>query len=121
VQSQAGPNYDSEYGTVSIEHDGKVIAVLHPEKRLFHATQQVMTEAAVDHNPLRDIYVALGEPLDTDRSGDWALRLYYKPMMRLVWLGGALMVCGGLLAASDRRYRLSRVAEARVAANSVTV
>jgi cytochrome c-type biogenesis protein CcmF len=88
-----------------------VIAVLHPEKRLYHATRQVMTEAAVDHSPLRDIYVALGEPLD---NGDWALRVYYKPMMRLVWLGGMLMVLGGLLAASDRRYRLTRAASVPV-------
>ena len=116
VQSRPGPNYDSDYGTVSIERSGEVIATLHPEKRLYHATRQVMTEAAVDHNPLRDIYVALGEPLD---NGDWALRVYYKPMMRLVWLGGALMVLGGLLAATDRRYRLSRAAETSVAANSV--
>ena len=116
VQSRPGPNYDSDYGTVSVEHGGEVIAVLHPEKRLYHATRQVMTEAAVDHNLLRDIYVALGEPLD---NGDWALRLYYKPMMRLVWLGGALMVLGGLLAATDRRYRLIRAAQAQVAASTV--
>jgi cytochrome c-type biogenesis protein CcmF len=111
VQAKPGPNYDSDYGTVTVEKSGSVIAVLHPEKRLYHATRQVMTEAAVDHSPLRDIYVALGEPLD---NGDWALRVYYKPMMRLVWLGGALMVLGGLLAASDRRYRLSRAASVAV-------
>ena len=117
VESRVGPNYDSDYGTVSIERGGKLVALLHPEKRLFHATRQVMTEAAVDHNPLRDIYVALGEPLE---HGDWALRLYYKPMMRLVWLGGALMVLGGLLAATDRRYRLTRAVQLpAVAANVV--
>ena len=68
-----------------------------------------MTEAAVDHNPMRDLYVALGEPIDRQNiGGDWALRLYYKPMMRLVWLGGVFMFFGGILAASDRRYRLSQ-------------
>lgn len=120
VEPRTGPNYDSDYGTVTIQRGGEVIATVHPEKRLFRATRQMMTEAAVDHTPFRDIYVALGEPLDAEggHSGDWALRLYYKPMMRFVWLGGALMVFGGLLAATDRRYRLARAADARVASNS---
>ena len=74
-----------------------------------------MTEAAVDHNPLRDLYVAMGEPIDkNDVNGDWALRLYYKPMMRLVWFGGVLMFFGGILAATDKRYRLAQRAAATV-------
>jgi cytochrome c-type biogenesis protein CcmF len=68
-----------------------------------------MTEAAVDHNLARDVYVALGEPFD---NGDWGLRLYYRPMMRLVWLGGLLAFLGGLVAISDRRYRLAQAAAA---------
>ncbi len=66
--------------------------VLHEERRLRD-----------EHNLLRDVYVSLGEPYD---NGDWSLRLYYRPMMRLVWLGGLLACLGGLLAATDRRYRL---------------
>jgi cytochrome c-type biogenesis protein CcmF len=84
------------------------IATLHPEKRLYRAQGSVMTEAAIDHNLLRDLYVALGEPYE---NGDWGLRIYYKPMMRLVWLGGVLAFLGGLLAATDRRYRLARIAQ----------
>lgn len=61
-----------------------------------------MTEAAVDAGFTRDLYVALGEPLD---DGSWAVRLYYKPLIRWIWFGPALMALGGLLAASDRRYR----------------
>ncbi|TXH03494.1 MAG: heme lyase CcmF/NrfE family subunit [Nevskiaceae bacterium] len=116
VESRPGPNYDSDYGTVLVEREGRTVATLHPEKRLYHATHQMMTQAAVDHTPLRDLYVALGEPLD---NGDWALRLYYKPMMRLVWLGGVLMVFGGILAASDRRYRPVRATETAVATQGV--
>ena len=56
-----------------------------------------------------EVYVALGEPFD---NGDWGLRLYYRPMMRLVWLGGLVAFCGGLLALSDRRYRLAQAAAA---------
>jgi cytochrome c-type biogenesis protein CcmF len=103
VEHHVGPNYDADRGIVEVERKGRVIAQLHPEKRLYRAQQMVMTDAAVDHTPLRDLYVAMAEPLE---NGDWALRLYYKPMMRLVWLGGVVMTLGGLLAISDRRYRL---------------
>ena len=70
-----------------------------------------MTETGVDVGAFRDLYVALGEPIDKDDiGGDWSLRLYYKPMIRFVWLGGALMFVGGLCSALDRRYRLARAA-----------
>jgi cytochrome c-type biogenesis protein CcmF len=104
-----GPNYDADVGTIVASHNGKAFATLHPEKRIYRAQQNVMTEAAVDHNLLRDVYVALGEPFD---NGDWGVRLYYRPMMRLVWLGGLLATLGGLLAISDRRYRLAQAAAA---------
>lgn len=109
VEQRPGPNYVADYGTLNIEHEGRDLGTLHPEKRRYRASGQVMTEAAVNDTPLRDLYVALGEPFD---DGDWSLRVYYKPMMRLVWGGGLLMFIGGLLAATDRRYRLSRAAQA---------
>ncbi len=62
-----------------------------------------MTEAAIDPSFYRDIYVALGEDLG---NGAWSLRLYYKPLIRWIWLGGLLITLGALLAAFDRRYRL---------------
>ncbi len=108
VQEVQGANYRSDTGRVLLERGGKAIATLMPEKRFYPSQRSIMTEAAVDHTPRRDLYVALGEPIGDD--GDWALRLYYKPMIRLVWFGGALMFVGGLVAASDRRYRLARKA-----------
>ncbi|WP_020649831.1 heme lyase CcmF/NrfE family subunit [Solimonas variicoloris] len=112
VEGRAGPNYDADHGRVEVSHGGRVLAELEPEKRRYRASGQVMTESAVDHNALRDLYVALGEPIDKARAdGDWALRLYYKPMMRLVWWGGFIMALGGLIAASDRRYRLAQARE----------
>jgi cytochrome c-type biogenesis protein CcmF len=69
-----------------------------------------MTEAAIDWGFTRDLYVSLGEPLE---NRAWALRIYYKPYVRWIWLGGVLMALGGILAVTDRRYRIqARKAEA---------
>ena len=103
VEPHQGPNYVAQRGTVRVTRKGREIALLHPEKRTYRVQRKPMTEAAIDAGLWRDIYVSLGEPLD---GGAWALRLYYKPMVRWIWLGGLLMALGGLLAASDPRYRL---------------
>jgi cytochrome c-type biogenesis protein CcmF len=62
-----------------------------------------MTEAAIDANVLRHLYVSLGEPL---ADGAWSVRVYYKPFVNWIWGGCVLMALGGFLAVSDRRYRL---------------
>jgi cytochrome c-type biogenesis protein CcmF len=62
-----------------------------------------MTEAAIDAGFTRDLFIALGEPLDD--KGSWAIRIYYKPFIRWIWLGAIIMALGGFFAASDRRYR----------------
>ena len=62
-----------------------------------------MTEAGIDPGFTRDIYMALGEPLDNE---SWSVRLYHKPFVRWIWLGAILMAIGGLLAVLDKRYRL---------------
>lgn len=107
-----GPNFTSDKGTVRVIKDGQEVAVLHPEKRLYTVQQSVMTEAGIDAGFTRDIYVALGEPLD---NGAWAVRIHIKPFVRWIWFGGLLTGFGGLLAALDRRYRVkvkTRVREA---------
>ncbi|MFP5306595.1 MAG: heme lyase CcmF/NrfE family subunit [Gammaproteobacteria bacterium] len=81
VEPYVGPNYDADRATVTVSRNGRLLAELNPEKRLYRAQNNVMTESAVEHNPLRDLYVALAEPLE---NGEWALRIYVKPMMRLV-------------------------------------
>jgi cytochrome c-type biogenesis protein CcmF len=113
TESARGPNYVAERGLIVVARDGKPLAELHPEKRRYNARRdQMMTEAAIDVGLFRDIYVALGEPLE---NGAWAVRLHYKPFVRWIWLGGLLMALGGAVTVSDGRYRLQR----RVAANDV--
>jgi cytochrome c-type biogenesis protein CcmF len=65
----------------------------------------VQTESAIDPGLFRDIYVALGEPIGTE--GAWAVRIYVKPFVRWIWLGGLFMMLGGFVAAADRRFRAS--------------
>lgn len=99
-----GPNYTAARGTFHVSRDGRETTVLYPEKRRYTAQNQVMTEAAIDPGLLRDLYVSLGEPLD---GGAWSVRLYHKPFVDWIWGGCFVMALGGVLAISDRRYRLA--------------
>nr|VFK56096.1 MAG: cytochrome c-type biogenesis protein CcmF [Candidatus Kentron sp. TUN]VFK62290.1 MAG: cytochrome c-type biogenesis protein CcmF [Candidatus Kentron sp. TUN]VFK63009.1 MAG: cytochrome c-type biogenesis protein CcmF [Candidatus Kentron sp. TUN] len=102
ISETTGPNYRAQQGEIQVSRNGQEVAMLRPEKRMYLGKRQPMTEAAIDPGLTRDIYVALGEPLE---GGAWAVRLYYKPFIRWIWLGPLLMALGGLLATSDQRYR----------------
>ena len=104
VSEHAGPNYHAVRGELQVSRAGKPVAALYPEKRTYHSQGQPMTEAAIDAGFTRDLYVALGE---AGADGTWTMRLQYKPLVRWIWLGPLMMAIGGLLAASDRRYRPS--------------
>jgi cytochrome c-type biogenesis protein CcmF len=67
-----------------------------------------MTEAGIAVGWTRDLFVALGDPLG---EGAWSMRIQYKPLIRYLWLGALIMALGGLIAATDRRYRTVRVTE----------
>ncbi len=99
-----GPNYTAERGTIVVNRDGRPIATLYPEKRHYPIQEQPMTEAAIAPGLTRDLYVALGEAVDGGSA--WTLRLYVKPFIRWIWLGALMMALGGLIAATDRRYRI---------------
>jgi cytochrome c-type biogenesis protein CcmF len=119
VTETTGPNWRADQGTVIVSRDGKTVATMHPQKRTY-ARGQVQTESAVDAGITRDIYVALGEPMDAnDIEGAWALRLYHKPFIRWIWLGGLFMMLGGFVAAGERRFRAKRVATAESVAGTV--
>ena len=107
VVDRQGPNFDAVRGIVPVTQNGRLVTTLHPEKRTYLASGQVMTEASIHSNLWRDLYVALGEPIDDTA---WAVRIYYKPGIGWLWIGSLLLGIGGFLAALDRRYR-SRKAE----------
>ena len=103
VVTGRGPNYGTERATVVILHDGRAIATLHPERRLYDVQAMATTEAAIDRSLRRDLYVALGDP---QPDGAWALRTYVKSFANWIWLGALIMAAGGVLSLTDRRYRV---------------
>ena len=103
LRNAQGPNYQALEGEVDIFRDGRFISQLRPQKRTYLVQQSPMTEAGIDAGWNRDLFVALGDPLGGDA---WSVRLQYKPLIRFIWLGAFIMALGGMIAASDRRYRL---------------
>ena len=95
-----GPNYHGTRAEMRITK-GAETHNIYPEKRLYDVAQMAMTDSAIDVSPFRDIYIALGEPLD---DSSWSVRLYFKPFVRWIWAGGFMILLGGFLALTDRRY-----------------
>jgi cytochrome c-type biogenesis protein CcmF len=106
VSTVPGPNYTARRGRVEVSQNGKQLMTLTPEKRVYEANTNPMTEAAINPGLTRDLYVSLGDPVGND--GHWTLRVYYKSFIRWIWMGALFMALGGALAASDRRYRATR-------------
>ncbi|MDY2946239.1 MAG: heme lyase CcmF/NrfE family subunit [Mannheimia varigena] len=98
-----GANYQGGTAELEITRNGNYEATLNAEKRFYNVSKMGMTEAAIDWGFSRDLYAALGEKLEDD---SWAIRLYYKPFIRWIWIGGLFMALGGLLCMMDKRYRL---------------
>lgn len=102
VRNVTGPNYQSKMGQFDVIKNGVQLSSMTPEERTYLMQKNPMTEAAIDAGFTRDLYIALGEPLE---NGAWSIRIYYKPFIRWIWLGAMLMGLGGVIAAADARYR----------------
>ena len=100
-----GPNYAADRGIFSVSVDEQLFTTLMPEKRRYVASGQIMTEAAIDAGAMRDLYIALGEPLG---DGAWSVRVQHKPLVRWIWFGALMIGVGGLTTSFDRRYRRVR-------------
>src|SRR5271165_922546 len=104
-----GPNFDAVEALVEVTRGGAPVAVLKPQKRHFRVQQTDNSQAAISVSWARDLFVAMGNPLG---EGAWSMRIQYKPLVRYIWLGALVMAIGGLIAATDRRYRFARKAAA---------
>ena len=104
VREVTGPNFRAVEGTFRIFKNDRAVVILYPQKRIYTVQTMPMTEAGIDPGLFRDLYISLGEPLGEGEA--WSVRLHYKPFIRWIWLGALFMTLGGILAATDRRYRL---------------
>jgi cytochrome c-type biogenesis protein CcmF len=117
IKHVEGPNYSAEQGQinvyeVNIDGENDFVTLLKPERRSYRVQSMGMTEAGIDGGLFRDIYVALGDPLE---DGAWAIRVHYKPFVRWIWLGAIFMSIGGILAILDKRYRVPKKDKSKAA------
>jgi cytochrome c-type biogenesis protein CcmF len=110
-----GPNYDAVEALVEVTRSGKPVTILKPQKRHFRVQQTDNSQAAISVNWARDLFVAMGNPLGENA---WSMRIQYKPLVRYIWLGALVMAIGGLIAATDRRYRVKVPAVSRAAVSA---
>ncbi len=119
LEPVTGPNYDGTRGRFEVRRTGagdRPIAVLSPEKRVYRASGQPMTEAAIDRSLTRDVYLSMGEALGPTA---WVVRAHVKPFVNWIWLGCVAMAIGGFVSAADRRYRRRAIErDARAAATA---
>ncbi|HET7671645.1 MAG TPA: heme lyase CcmF/NrfE family subunit [Burkholderiales bacterium] len=104
VTDVKGPNYVAARAKLTVTRGGQPVTVMYPEKRLYTVQNMPMTEAAIDPGFTRDLYASLGDPLG---GGYWLVKVQLKPFIDWIWGGCIIMALGGVLAASDRRYRVS--------------
>ena len=107
-----GPNYSAVVGTFTVTQNGNVIGVMEPYKRSFAARGMSTNEAALMSRGFGQLYISLG---DSEDNGAVAVRVYYKPLVLLIWLGAVVMMLGGALSLSDRRLRIGAPKPARAA------
>jgi cytochrome c-type biogenesis protein CcmF len=98
-----GPNYQEIFAQMRIAKDGAPVATIEPSKRTYQARRMSRTEAGIATLGLGQIYVSFG---DVAASGEIDARLYWKPYVTLIWIGGLIMAMGGLLSLGDRRLRI---------------
>src|SRR5262249_34997983 len=102
IDDRLGPNYRERAGLFDVSRAGQYVTTLDPSKRAFSVEKSATTEAAIHESGRGDLYVVLGDEL---KDGASSVRLYFNPLVRLIWLGALIMFLGGAVSLSDRRLR----------------
>ncbi len=116
-----GPNYTEDRAIFTLRTEGgRDLGQIESSKRLYTARQMPTTESGIATRGFSQIYVALGDPA---ANGGIVVRVWWKPMVTLIWLGALVMMAGGTMSLLDRRLRIGaparrkeRLAPAQVAA-----
>ena len=113
VGERAVANYDEVVATMTLRSHGQTVAVIEPARRQFPARQMATTQAGIATLDFGQVYVAVGDP---NADGTVPTRLYWKPLVTLIWLGACLMALGGAFSLTDRRLRFGAPVRAKSAA-----
>ncbi len=113
VSQRVGPNYKEAIAPMTVRSGGTVVATIEPARREFAARQMTTTEAGMTTLHFGQIYVSIADPAP---DGAVPARLYWKPLVTLIWLGGVAMALGGALSLADRRLRFGVAVRARAGA-----
>jgi cytochrome c-type biogenesis protein CcmF len=117
VAPRQGPNYRERVAVFTVKRGGKPVTELTPSKRDFTVEQTGTTEAGIHGSWRGDLYAVLGDEL---KNGAYAVRLYFNPLVRLIWLGALVMFIGGAVSLSDRRLRVGAPKRAQIKPAPVT-
>ncbi len=104
VAPHRGPNYREQVGAIDVARKGKFLLTLHPAKRIYDAPPQPTSEAGIYASWQGDLYTVLGDAQKED--GGFAIRVYFNPLVRFIWIGAVLMFIAGGISLSDRRLRV---------------
>lgn len=109
IRAAQGDNFIAQEGLFRIEAPNGNNFILTPQKRFYASSTKPMTEAAIDSNLFRDVYISLGDDVTHGMVSEWSIRIYYKSAVACIWLGGLLMAIGALISVLDKRYRMAPV------------
>lgn len=111
LEAKRGPNYQYEHAVFSISKEGTAVGIVEPENRVYVASRMPTTEAGILTLGFNQYYVALGNKIEG--SDDIVVRIWWKPMITLIWIGTVFMTLGGVVSLSDRRLRIGAPKPAR--------
>jgi cytochrome c-type biogenesis protein CcmF len=110
---RTGPNYREDVLTLAITHGGSEVGSVDTMKRMYLTRGMPTTEAGIITIGVSQVYASVGE---VQADGAVGIRLFYKPLILLIWLGGVVMAFGGAISLTDRRLRVGAPARARTPA-----
>jgi cytochrome c-type biogenesis protein CcmF len=110
VAPEQGPNYNAVLGVFDVQQQDNDVIVLRPGRRVYDKPPMPTSEAGIHASWRGDLYVILG---DSQTAGGYSVRIYFYPLVRLIWIGSVVMFLGGALSLSDRRLRVGAPTRAR--------
>jgi len=104
VSTQQGPNYEETLGSFQVTREGRQAISMTPSKRTYLAPKSTTSEAAIHASWAGDFYLVMGDAAGADASV--GVRMYFNPLVRLIWIGALIMFAGGAVSLADRRLRI---------------